>query len=101
LQVTPLSAAPQATTAAPPAVGKSGKKICCACPGESRLTALTPPPIGGSPPTDRLFTPPPRPDGAETKKLRDACVVARGEEHCAKEIEAHKVCLRADGFDIK
>jgi hypothetical protein len=38
---------------------------------------------------------------AETKKLRDACVVTRGEEHCAGEIEAHKVCLRADGFEIK
>ena len=51
-----------------PAVGKSGKKVCCACP--------------------------------ETRKARDACVVGRGEEHCGAEIEAHRGCLREDGFKV-
>jgi hypothetical protein len=37
---------------------------------------------------------------ADTKKLRDACVVQFGEDKCRKEIEAHNVCLRADGFDL-
>ena len=50
-------------------LGKSGKKICCACP--------------------------------DTRKPRDQCVVERGEAACAAEIEAHKVCLRADGFDVR
>ena len=46
------------------------KKICCACP--------------------------------ETKAARDACVVNKGEEdkECRKLIEAHKVCLRAEGFNV-
>ena len=50
---------------------KSGKKICCCCP--------------------------------ETKKARDACVLMKGEEHedCLKLIEAHKICLREEGFDVK
>ncbi len=37
----------------------------------------------------------------ETKKVRDLCVVEKGEENCAEIIEAHKVCLRAEGFKIK
>ena len=50
---------------------KTGKKICCCCP--------------------------------DTKKLRDECVVFKGLEHpdCLKMIEAHKVCLRDEGFDVK
>lgn len=50
---------------------KSGKKICCCCP--------------------------------ETKQARDECVVFKGEEHpdCQKLIEAHKECLRAEGFTVK
>ena len=50
---------------------KTGKKICCCCP--------------------------------ETKKARDECVLMKGEEHedCIKLIEAHKVCLREEGFDVK
>lgn len=66
------SAAPStAGASAPPAppVGKSGKKICCACP--------------------------------ETRKPRDECVVMFGEEACAAQIDAHKACLRRDGFDVK
>jgi cytochrome c oxidase assembly protein subunit 17 len=49
-------------------VGKSGKKICCACP--------------------------------TTKQLRDECVVTNGPEACAEKIEAHKKCLREDGFVV-
>ena len=37
----------------------------------------------------------------ETKKLRDECVVEKGEEFCADVIEAHKACLRAEGFTVK
>ena len=37
---------------------------------------------------------------ADTRKVRDACVVAKGEDDCKVEIEAHKACLREDGFKI-
>ena len=50
-------------------VGKSGKKICCACP--------------------------------MTKKERDECVVLNGPEACTEKIEAHKRCLRDDGFQLE
>lgn len=36
----------------------------------------------------------------ETKKLRDECVVENGEDACGKLIEAHKKCLRAEGFNV-
>jgi cytochrome c oxidase assembly protein subunit 17 len=36
----------------------------------------------------------------ETKKRRDECIIENGESACEKLIEAHKVCLRAAGFDI-
>ncbi|GLT27980.1 hypothetical protein SLA2020_029420 [Shorea laevis] len=36
----------------------------------------------------------------ETKKLRDECIVEHGEETCAKWIEAHLQCLRAEGFNV-
>ncbi|KAK8691288.1 hypothetical protein V6N13_074803 [Hibiscus sabdariffa] len=36
----------------------------------------------------------------ETKKLRDECIVEHGEEACAKWIEAHRICLRAEGFNV-
>ncbi|EAL63037.1 hypothetical protein DDB_G0288831 [Dictyostelium discoideum AX4] len=36
----------------------------------------------------------------ETKKVRDECIVANGEEKCAALIELHKVCLRKEGFDV-
>eukprot|EP00183_Erythrolobus_madagascarensis_P000740 CAMPEP_0185847160 /NCGR_PEP_ID=MMETSP1354-20130828/2541_1 /TAXON_ID=708628 /ORGANISM="Erythrolobus madagascarensis, Strain CCMP3276" /LENGTH=74 /DNA_ID=CAMNT_0028547419 /DNA_START=64 /DNA_END=288 /DNA_ORIENTATION=- len=36
----------------------------------------------------------------ETKKARDDCMVENGEEACQKLIEAHKVCLRAEGFNV-
>jgi cytochrome c oxidase assembly protein subunit 17 len=36
----------------------------------------------------------------QTKQTRDECVVQNGEEACAVLIEAHKVCLRAEGFDV-
>lgn len=37
----------------------------------------------------------------ETKNIRDECVVTHGEENCKKVIEAHKDCLRAEGFIIR
>ncbi|ONK81913.1 uncharacterized protein A4U43_C01F34210 [Asparagus officinalis] len=36
----------------------------------------------------------------ETKKLRDECVVQNGEDKCSKFIEAHKQCLRSEGFNV-
>lgn len=36
----------------------------------------------------------------DTRKVRDECIVMHGEEECAKLIEAHKVCLRAEGFNV-
>jgi cytochrome c oxidase assembly protein subunit 17 len=36
----------------------------------------------------------------ETKLARDECVVANGEDACALLVEAHKVCLRAEGFNV-
>ena len=55
---------PQTTVLA----GKSGKKICCACP--------------------------------TTKQERDDCVIRNGPENCQEKIEAHKKCLREDGFQV-
>ncbi|KAK9688923.1 hypothetical protein RND81_09G022200 [Saponaria officinalis] len=36
----------------------------------------------------------------DTKKLRDECIVQHGEDACSKWIEAHKQCLRAEGFNV-
>eukprot|EP00903_Cladosiphon_okamuranus_P010782 g10188.t1 len=37
----------------------------------------------------------------ETKAARDDCVIMNGEDECKKFIEAHKECLRSEGFDIR
>ncbi|KAJ7981742.1 Cytochrome c oxidase copper chaperone [Quillaja saponaria] len=36
----------------------------------------------------------------DTKNLRDECIVQHGEEACTKWIEAHRQCLRAEGFNV-
>ncbi|KAL1494058.1 hypothetical protein ABEB36_009716 [Hypothenemus hampei] len=36
----------------------------------------------------------------ETKKIRDQCIIEKGEEHCGDLIEAHKKCMRDLGFNI-
>lgn len=36
----------------------------------------------------------------ETKQARDECMVLNGEEACAALVEAHKVCLRKEGFNV-
>ncbi|KAL3508672.1 hypothetical protein ACH5RR_028073 [Cinchona calisaya] len=36
----------------------------------------------------------------DTKKLRDECIVEHGEAACEKWIEAHRKCLRAEGFNV-
>nr|XP_020487581.1 cytochrome c oxidase copper chaperone [Labrus bergylta]XP_020487582.1 cytochrome c oxidase copper chaperone [Labrus bergylta]XP_020487583.1 cytochrome c oxidase copper chaperone [Labrus bergylta] len=36
----------------------------------------------------------------ETKKVRDACIIEKGEDNCGGLIEAHKDCMRALGFKI-
>lgn len=37
----------------------------------------------------------------DTKKARDECMIKYGEDRCGDLIEAHKVCLRKEGFDVK
>ncbi|KAI4982649.1 hypothetical protein ZWY2020_023141 [Hordeum vulgare] len=37
----------------------------------------------------------------DTKRLRDECIVEHGESACTKWIEAHKQCLRAEGFKLE
>lgn len=36
----------------------------------------------------------------ETKKLRDLCIAEKGESECLSFIEAHKLCLRKEGFNV-
>ncbi|KAL5147425.1 Cytochrome c oxidase copper chaperone 1 [Glycine soja] len=36
----------------------------------------------------------------DTKRLRDECIVEHGESACTKWIEAHRLCLRAEGFNV-
>ncbi|KAF7819927.1 cytochrome c oxidase copper chaperone 1-like [Senna tora] len=36
----------------------------------------------------------------DTKRLRDECIVEHGEAACTKWIEAHRQCLRAEGFNV-
>ncbi|XP_076680746.1 cytochrome c oxidase copper chaperone COX17 [Andrena cerasifolii] len=36
----------------------------------------------------------------ETKKIRDECIITKGEDHCGHLIEAHKACMRSLGFNI-
>jgi cytochrome c oxidase assembly protein subunit 17 len=36
----------------------------------------------------------------DTKKARDECVQRNGEAQCGSLIEAHKACLRKEGFDV-
>lgn len=36
----------------------------------------------------------------DTKKLRDECIVEHGEAACTKWIEAHRQCLRSEGFNV-
>eukprot|EP01040_Poterioochromonas_malhamensis_P011445 gene11445-12480_t len=36
----------------------------------------------------------------ETKKQRDECVVQHGEQNCLQAINAHKACLREEGFRV-
>ncbi|CAK8574466.1 unnamed protein product [Lathyrus sativus] len=36
----------------------------------------------------------------DTKRIRDECIVEHGEDACAKWIEAHRLCLRSEGFNV-
>lgn len=36
----------------------------------------------------------------ESKRERDECIVLNGEDKCAEFVEAHKACLRKEGFDV-
>ncbi|XP_062550791.1 cytochrome c oxidase copper chaperone [Armigeres subalbatus] len=73
VSASPVAALPAATTttAAPSTEVKSDKPKCKAC-------CACP----------------------ETKKIRDACIMERGEEQCGELIEKHKQCMRDMGFNI-
>lgn len=36
----------------------------------------------------------------KTRKARDECLVLKGPEGCLFQIEAHKACLREEGFKV-
>ena len=36
----------------------------------------------------------------ETKQKRDECIVKNGEDKCLQYIDAHKACLRLEGFTV-
>lgn len=36
----------------------------------------------------------------DTKRIRDECIVEHGEDACKKWIEAHRICLRSEGFNV-
>jgi len=36
----------------------------------------------------------------DTKRVRDECIMEKGQEQCGDLIEAHKACMRALGFKI-
>ncbi len=36
----------------------------------------------------------------ETKRVRDACIIEKGEENCRQLIEEHKDCMRKLGFKV-
>ena len=36
----------------------------------------------------------------ETKRVRDQCIIEHGEENCTELIEAHKKCMRDQGFKV-
>ena len=103
-------AAPAPAPAAGPAVGKSGKKICCSCPETKKARRRA-----RARARDAQPRAPPQP--------RDECVVLKGEAACAELIEAHKArppgvrraprarrarprasppqrCLRLEGFRV-
>ena len=75
-----------------------------------RQTSATRPHMGSSQSQDTQDTKPPPQLGKsgkkiccscpETKKPRDECIVTKGEEHCSELIEAHKRCLRLEGFKV-
>ena len=75
-----------------------------------RQTSATRPHMGSSQSQDTQDTKPPPQLGKsgkkiccscpETKKPRDECIVTKGEEHCGELIEAHKRCLRLEGFKV-
>jgi len=80
-------------------------KICCACP-ETKVRFPRRILLGRIEPTtdDQTHSPAhplTRPPLAQTK--RDECIATHGPEstECAKLIEAHKVCLRKEGFHVE
>jgi cytochrome c oxidase assembly protein subunit 17 len=36
----------------------------------------------------------------DTRKLRDECVILKGEEECADLIKAHQECMKKMGFNV-
>ena len=83
----------------------------CPCVGATTVLVPVPVPVSAPVPTPAPAPPPPAADAPkpkkiccacpETRKPRDECVVTHGEDKCAAQIEAHKKCLRAEGFDVR
>ena len=59
--------------------------------------APTPPPVAADAPKPKKICC----ACPDTRKPRDECVVMNGEDKCAAQIEAHKKCLRSEGFDVR
>ncbi|BAF10292.1 cytochrome c oxidase copper chaperone 1 [Oryza sativa Japonica Group] len=66
-----------------------------ACPTVSEGGSAAPAPATDSKPKKKICCACP-----DTKRLRDECIVEHGESACTKWIEAHKRCLRAEGFNV-
>ena len=81
---------------------KSGRLSPRAAPHRSQPAAAACPPDAASCPPASGDTKPKRICCAcpETRKPRDECTMMYGEEKCAAQIEAHKACLRAEGFNV-
>ena len=86
------SASPAATTVKLRGPSK-GMSSSAAAP----TPAPTPPPVAADAPKPKKICC----ACPDTRKPRDECVVMNGEDKCAAQIEAHKKCLRAEGFDVR
>lgn len=84
-QVMPKQEQPKAKEGCEVQQGEKKLKPCCACP-ETKKVFIT---LFFS----LIFA-------CINMQVRDQCIVERGEENCKAEIEAHKACMRAAGFNI-
>lgn len=77
-------------------MGAEESKPAEAAPAAAAPVAAKPAPIGADGKPKKICCACP-----ETKKLRDECFIEKGGElACLDAIEAHKACLRKEGFDV-